>query len=204
MIKIVVFISGRGSNLEALLKDENNYQVCHVISNKQDIKGLAIAHAQGVTNSYINWSDRNRAEQISTNIIKGEAPDLIVLAGFMKILSTEFTDRFKNKIINIHPSLLPEYPGLNTHQRVLDDNKTTHGASIHFVDGLLDHGKTISQIQIPVDHNDTAKTLANKLITKEHKLLTLTVGLIAKQQIYWQNGCLLFNGKPLEKPLVIE
>ena len=203
MIKIIVFISGRGSNLAALIEDENKYNICHVISNKKDAKGLSIAQAQGGTNSYINWSDRTRAELIATNIINTEAPDLIVLAGFMKILSTEFTDNFKYKIINIHPSLLPDYPGLNTHQRVLDDNKTIHGASVHFVDGQLDHGKTISQTQITVDNKDTSASLANKLIPKEHKLLTHTVGLIANKQIYWHNDCLLFNGKPLEKPLLI-
>jgi len=204
MIKIIVFISGRGSNLKALLKNENEYQICHVISDKPDIEGLAVAQAHEVINSYINWQDRSRAERIATDIINNEAPDLIVLAGFMKILSTEFTEKFRNRIINIHPSLLPDYPGLNTHQRVLDDNQTIHGATVHYVDGLLDHGQTISQTHISVNHNDTAETLANKLITKEHKLLTQTVCLIANQQIYWHNNCLLYNGKALTKPLVIE
>jgi len=204
MIKVIVFISGRGSNLEALLKHESEYKICHVISNKKNVKGLSIANNHGVTNTFINWSDKTRGEQIAIEIIQSEAPDLIVLAGFMKILSKAFTEKFKNTLINIHPSLLPDYPGLNTHQRVLDDRQPIHGATVHYVDGLLDHGKSISQIQIPVDKNDTASSLAKKLISKEHKLLTQTVGLIANQQIYWHNEDLLFNGKILDQPMVLK
>ena len=169
-MKIVVFISGRGSNLNALLDDENGYKVSHVICNRREAKGLQLAQNRGVTNTFIDWSNSKQAESIASTVIEEETPGLIVLAGFMRILSTEFTAKYKNKIINIHPSLLPDYPGLNTHQRVLDDNKSMHGASVHFVDGLLDHGQVISQTHIKVQPNDTATSLANKLISKEHKL----------------------------------
>lgn len=203
-MNIVVFISGRGSNLEALLNDQCGYKITHVIGNKKNIKGFEVAKRHGITHSYINWSDKNQAEQIASEIINEEQPELIILAGFMKILSGDFVSRHQNKIINIHPSLLPAYPGLNTHQRVLDDQQTRHGASVHYVDSLLDHGKVISQTYIDVEKNDTAHSLADKLITKEHKLLVATAGLIANNQIYWQENQLLFNDKPLEKPIVIE
>lgn len=202
-MKIVVFISGRGSNLAALLKDQTGYQITHVIANKKNIRGFEIAQHHGITHSYINWTDKLQAEKIATEILDDEQPDLIVLAGFMRVLSAEFVGQFKNKIINIHPSLLPAYPGLNTHQRVLDDQQTEHGASVHYVDSLLDHGQVISQTHIKVNHNDTAATLEEKLITKEHKLLVHTVGQIANQNIYWQGEILMYQDKPLEQPLLI-
>ncbi len=202
-MNIVVFISGRGSNLEALLNDQNNYQITHVIGSKKGIKGFDVAEKHGITHSYINWQDKNRAEAITLEILSEEQPDLIVLAGFMKILSADFVAQFKNKIINIHPSLLPAYPGLHTHQRVLNDKQTEHGASIHFVDSLLDHGQVISQTRIKVNPEDNAESLASKLITKEHKLLVETVGQIANEQIRWHNNTLFHNNIPLEKPIVI-
>lgn len=203
-MNLVVFISGRGSNLEALLKDQSGYQITHVIGNKKNIKGFEIAKQYAVAHSFINWSDKTQAETIANEILSEEQPDLIVLAGFMKILSNDFVNQFKNKIINIHPSLLPAYPGLNTHQRVLDDKQTEHGASVHFVDGLLDHGKVVSQTVINVEKNDTADSLADRLIQKEHKLLIKTVGLIANKQIYWDKNQLLFNNNSLKKPIIIK
>lgn len=202
-MNIVVFISGRGSNLEALLNDQNGYQITHVIGNKKGIKGFDVANTHGVKHSYINWQDRSRAEKIAHDVLKDEKPDLIVLAGFMKILSPEFVAHFKKRIINIHPSLLPAYPGLQTHQRVLNDKQTKHGASVHYVDSLLDHGQVISQTHIIIEPDDTAESLANKLIKKEHKLLVQTVGQIATNQITWLNETLYYNDKPLEKPIVI-
>ncbi|MCB1584265.1 MAG: phosphoribosylglycinamide formyltransferase [Xanthomonadales bacterium] len=201
-MNIVVFISGRGSNLKALLKDQNGYQVTHVISDKRGIKGFDVAKQFGIPHSYINWKERPKAEAIATEILTEEQPDLIVLAGFMKVLSANFVEKFHHQIINIHPSLLPDYPGLNTHQRVLNDRKTEHGASVHFVDNQLDHGQIISQTRIAVETHDTAESLATKLILKEHKLLVQTVGQIANKYLFWRDNTLFYIDKPLQKPLV--
>lgn len=203
-MKAVVFISGRGSNLDALLRHQDGYQVTHVIANKKNIKGFDVAQNHGVSYSYICWKNKAIAEQIALDIINECQADFIILAGFMKILSADFVSHFKNKIINIHPSLLPDFPGLNTHQRALDDDRKIHGASVHFVDSLLDHGQVISQIHINISTNDTAETLAEKLISKEHKLLTYTVGQIAKQLIFWHNNVLFHENKPLKQPIILE
>ncbi|MFC3193661.1 phosphoribosylglycinamide formyltransferase [Marinicella sediminis] len=202
-MKVVVLISGRGSNLEALLQDQSGYQITHVISNNPTAKGLEIAHHYGVTNSYLDWTDRQKAEQFLLDISGQEQADLVILAGFMKILSAELVDRLFPKIINIHPSLLPDYPGLNTHQRVLEDQRDWHGATVHLVDSQLDHGPRISQTTIPVTAADNATSLAEKLLRKEHKLLTRTVGLMAQQQILWQDQQLMYKQQPLTKPLMM-
>ncbi len=204
-MKLVVFISGRGSNLAALLKNQaqNGYEVAHVISNKASALGLEIAQEHGVNNSHIVWTDRNQGEQHATEILNQVKPDLIVLAGFMKVLSAEFVAQFENKIINIHPSLLPLYPGLNTHQRAINDGQTTHGASVHLVDDQLDHGLVLSQCHIAIEPSDTAESLAKKLISKEHKLLTETVKMIAQGVLTWHNG-LEYSNEPLKQAMVID
>ncbi len=204
MMNVVVFISGRGSNLTALLDDQQGYNIKHVISNNTEAGGLKIAHERGITNTVINWSDKVRAESFAAEIINQESAELVILAGFMRILSSNFTDTFNQKIINIHPSLLPDYPGLNTHQRVIDDQRGIHGASVHYVDGQLDHGQVISQTKIKVNTNDTATSLANQLIQKEHKLLTFTVGLIAEHKIYWEKNCLIYHNQPLLEPILLK
>jgi len=204
MMDIVVFVSGRGSNLEALLKDQKNYTVKHVISNKAGIEGLELAQRHGVVNSYIDWSDAKKAEDTAFELIQESQAKLVVLAGFMKILTATFVEKLNHKIINIHPSLLPLYPGLNTHQRALDDGCIVHGATVHFVDNQLDHGCRISQTVVKIDKNDNANTLANKLIKKEHKLLTHTVGLLAEGLVYWHNNELYHKDDKLQEPLVFK
>ena len=204
MMKVVVFISGRGSNLAAMIADQTTYQITHVISNSKHAKGLEIAHNNGISSTYINWQNCHQAEKICLEVLAEQQPGLIVLAGFMKILSAEFVRHYKNKIINIHPSLLPDFPGLNTHQRVIDANKTVHGATVHFVDNQLDHGQIIAQTRLAVEKTDNPQSLADKIIIKEHKLLNHCVGLIAKGVISWQNDVLIYNNNSLEKPLVIE
>ncbi len=202
-MRLAVFISGRGSNLAALLGAQKNsgYQVVHVISNNAQAQGLEIAHENGVNNSHVLWKERDSGEKHALALLETIQPDLIVLAGFMKVLSAEFVGRFENKIINIHPSLLPLYPGLNTHQRVLDDQQSTHGASVHVVDDQLDHGQVLSQTRINIEANDTAATLSERLIEKEHRLLIKTVQMIASGQLSCDNGW-RFEGEPLLKPWV--
>lgn len=201
-MRVVVFISGRGSNLQALLEHQENYTISHVICNHKQAAGLNIAKNHGIATTIIPWRDPKSAEAQTLDLLKKINPDLIVLAGFMRLLSAEFVANFPFKIINIHPSLLPLYPGLNTHQRVLDDQQSTHGATVHFVNQNLDQGRSISQCHINVTTEDSAETLAARLLSKEHKLLTTTVDHIATDQIYCQNNQLYFNNQVINQPIV--
>lgn len=203
MIKVAVLISGRGSNLEALIKDQNKYQITHVITNKAEAKGLKIAQRNGINNTYINWSDRRSAEKTLINLFKEIKVELIVLAGFMRILSPT-TVKSIPRTINIHPSLLPKYPGLNTHQKVIAHKDITHGATVHVVDDQLDSGLILGQISFSVDLNMSAEQLAAELILKEHKLLTTVVGLIANNQLSWEANNLYNSKKQKTKPVYID
>jgi|SRR5690554_803521 len=201
-MRIVVFISGRGSNLKALLESRNGFDIIHVISNQASAEGLAIAEAHGIDHSVITWKDTAKAEAKALKLLHQLNPDLIVLAGFMRVLSAEFVAQFSHKIINIHPSLLPLYPGLNTHQRALNDKQTIHGATVHFVDQQLDGGQIISQCHLKIRADDTAETLAQRLLSKEHQLLVTTLEHMANQSIHWHNDCLYYNDEPLSEPLL--
>ncbi len=203
-MRVVVLISGRGSNLEALLKDQQNYSISHVISNNFDAPGIKLAKQFGVTNTCIDWSDNSSAEDYLIDVINTSQTDLIVLAGFMRILSKRIVTIFHNKIINIHPSLLPKYRGLNTHQKVIDSGDELHGASVHLVDNQLDHGRILAQTQIAVNNEKNAQTLAEKLISKEHKLLTSVMGLISAKELVWDDQHLKAFGKKITKPLMIK
>lgn len=201
-MRVVVFISGRGSNLQALLEHQKNYTVCHVISNRARANGLSIAKSYAVPSTVIPWRDTAQAEAKALALLKVLNPDLIVLAGFMRVLSASFVANFPFKIINIHPSLLPLYPGLNTHQRALNDHQTKHGATVHYVDQHLDRGHSICQSHINITAQDTAETLAARLLSKEHTLLTTTVNKIACGEIYWQDNQLFYNNQLITQPIV--
>lgn len=191
-MRVAVLISGRGSNLQALIDDQKGYQICHVISNNFKANGLKIAQKHGITNTAIDWKDNQQAEQILQELLCEINADLVVLAGFMRILSPE-TLQVTNKVINIHPSLLPKYPGLNTHQQVVNNQDKWHGATVHVVNEELDGGLILAQFRFLVDHKADANQLANELISKEHKLLTTVVGLIANKQISWNDNQLQHN-----------
>ena len=201
-MRVVVFISGRGSNLKALLEQQNNYTVVHVISNREQVTGLQIAQDFGIPITVIPWKNREQAENQALKQLNDINPDLIVLAGFMRVLSEDFVAKFPFKIINIHPSLLPLYPGLNTHQRALNDKQKHHGATVHYVNQHLDQGHSISQCHIDITAEDSAETLAARLLSKEHKLLSTTVDKIATGQIYRQNNQLYYQNQVISQPIV--
>ncbi len=203
-MNVVVLISGRGSNLKALLDHQQGYRITHVISNNFESQGIATAQQHGVSNTCINWQNRQQAEHILTQLLQELPADLIVLAGFMRILSAQFVASFESKIINIHPSLLPKYPGLNTHQKVIDNQDKHHGATVHLVNDKLDHGPMLAQTSMAVDPSKDANQLAEQLINKEHKLLTTVVGLIANQQLQWDKQQIIWQRKPLSQPLMID
>lgn len=202
---IVVFISGTGSNLAAIIEKQHqyNYHVCLVISNNDQAEGLIYAKQNDIPFFCFKWDQKDAQLLTIQNLIRQYQCQLIVLAGFMKILPEPFIQAFKHKIINIHPSLLPKYPGLHTHQRVIENGDTTHGATVHYVNADLDAGKRISQTLINIDPNDTAQSLAKQLLFREHSLLPFTIGLICQNRIQWRNDDLYFDKKIFTTPIKI-
>ena len=184
MYNIVVLISGKGTNLQALIdaSHRSSYKISAVISNTAKAIGLNRAKISGIDTYVIEQesfdSKLEFEESLSTRISEIN-PKLIVLAGFMKVLGPQFVKLFRGKIINIHPSLLPEYPGLNTHQRVLEDNKKIHGVSVHLVTEDLDGGPIIAQDSVHVLPNDTAESLAKRVLEREHIIYPKVVESLA-------------------------
>lgn len=181
---VVVLISGNGSNLQAIMdfSSAGNYRVCGVISNKSDAYGLTRAEQSNIPTTVIDHSQfasRDLFELTLAAAIDKYEPALIVLAGFMRILGADFVKRYQGKILNIHPSLLPNYPGTNTHQRVLDAGEKLHGVSVHFVTEELDGGPVIAQESIVIEPLDDATSLAMKIHEKEHVLYPAVVSWFA-------------------------
>ncbi len=200
---IVVFISGTGSNLNSILKKQEhyNYRVVLVVSNKNDAQGLKHAEQKNIPTYTFNWDKKDKELMHLQEKIKKHEGKLIVLAGFMKILPEPFVTIFKNQIINIHPSLLPKYPGLNTHKKALENKDTFHGATVHFVNEELDAGQVISQSKIKIDDNMTVADLASQLLFREHSLYPYTIDLIAQNRVKWINNHLYFDKNILINPI---
>lgn len=200
---VVVFISGTGSNLLAILENQKkyNYRVSLVVSDKKHAKGLKHAEKFDVPIYTFAWDKADKQLQHLQQVIKKHKADLIALAGFMKILPADFIAAFQNKIINIHPSLLPKYPGLNTHKKALQNQDEFHGATVHFVNNKLDAGKAIVQCQIKIEPNDTELSLSSRLLTSEHKLFPYCIGLIAQNRVEWRGLELYLDQQPLAEPL---
>ena len=178
---VVVLISGRGSNLQALLEHpgyKHDYDVVCVISNRPNADGLKYAADKGIPVRVIDhtqYPDRASFDEALRQQIDQFSPFLVVLAGFMRILTDDFVRHYSGRMINIHPSLLPAFPGLQTHQKAIDTGCRVHGATVHFVTPTLDHGPIISQGMVPVLDTDTAEVLANRLLKLEHQLLPAAV-----------------------------
>ena len=172
--KTAVFISGNGSNLKNLIKfsktKNSPISIDLVISNNKSAKGLLYAYQKKIENKVINFSNQKLSEKKILNILNKKKIKLICLAGFMKILSNNFIKKFKNKIINIHPSLLPKYKGLNTHRRAIENKEKFSGCTVHFVTDKLDSGKIIMQKKVKVFKSDTPKKLAKRILLEENKL----------------------------------
>ena len=172
--KTAVFISGTGSNLRSLIKFANlkksPISISLIVSNNFKSKGLQLAKIFKIKKKVFNFKKKNLAEKKILVELKKNEIDLICLAGFMKILSKRFIKDFKGKILNIHPSLLPKFKGLNTHQRAIENNEKYSGCTVHFVSSKLDSGKIILQKKVKINKKDNAKTLAKKILIQEHKL----------------------------------
>jgi phosphoribosylglycinamide formyltransferase 1 len=170
-MSVVVLISGRGSNMQAIL--EAGIPVSAVISNRADAGGLGIAARHGVATSVVEhrrYATREAFDAALAAEIDRHAPRLVVLAGFMRVLTAGFVARYAGRLVNIHPSLLPEFPGLDTHARALAAGVERHGCTVHFVTAALDHGPIIAQASVPVLPGDTADILAARVLREEHLL----------------------------------
>ncbi|MBD1166467.1 phosphoribosylglycinamide formyltransferase [Pelagibacterales bacterium SAG-MED07] len=174
IIKTAVFISGTGSNLKNLIKfsklRRSPITIEMVISNNPKSKGLIFAKKYKIKKKIFNFKNKNLSEKKILLILKKNKIDLICLAGFLKILSKNFVKNYKGKILNIHPSLLPKYKGLNTHQRVIENKEKYTGCTVHYVNSKLDSGKIILQKKVKINKSDSPKSLAKKVLTQEHKL----------------------------------
>jgi phosphoribosylglycinamide formyltransferase-1 len=195
MKNIVILISGRGSNMEALIaaRDAGNLPVniVAVISNRPDAAGLETAARAGIVGHYIDhkaFAGREAFDAALAECIDGFAPDLVVLAGFMRILSEGFVRHYEGRLINIHPSLLPSFPGLHTHQRALDEGVRIHGCTVHFVTPTLDHGPVIIQAAVPVLDSDNEASLAARVLRQEHQVYPQAVRWFAEDKLTLDNG----------------
>ena len=175
MKNIVILISGRGSNMEAIVRacasERWPARIAAVVSNRPDAAGLAFAQAQGIETAVVEhggFAEREAFDTALADVVDSFSPDLVVLAGFMRVLTSGFVGRYAGRMLNIHPSLLPSFPGLRTHGRALEAGVTLHGATVHFVTPELDHGPIVVQGAISVSAADDAGTLAKRLLEVEH------------------------------------
>ncbi len=195
MKKIVVLISGSGSNLEAIIEScaakMINGRVIQVISNNPDAYGLTRASKFNIASKIIDhkkFSSRIDFENSLEEFLDSLSPDLVVLAGFMRILGPKITSKFFNKMINLHPSLLPKYPGLNTHEKVLENKDPHHGISIHYVSSELDAGPLIAQGFIDINKDETLENMIKRIHKIEHLLLPEIINEICNENIYLDNN----------------
>ncbi|MBI4988196.1 MAG: phosphoribosylglycinamide formyltransferase [Rhodocyclales bacterium] len=171
MKNIVILISGRGSNMEAMLEAKLPCRISAVISNKADAKGLETARAHGISTAVVAHAEHASRELFDAALaaeIDRHAPDLVVLAGFMRILGDAFVRRYHGRLMNIHPSLLPAFPGLHTHRRALEAGCRIHGCTVHFVTPALDNGPVVIQAAVPVYPDDSEESLAARVLAQEH------------------------------------
>lgn len=207
-LPIVILISGSGSNLQALIdaamSGELDVDIRAVISNRPGITGLQRAQDAGIptkTLDHTQFESREAFDQALQGLIDSFEAKLVVLAGFMRLLTDDFVNHYLGRMLNIHPSLLPAYTGLNTHQRVLDAGDKQHGASVHFVTAELDGGPLILQSTVPVHASDDAKTLAARVLEQEHKIYPLAVQWFAEGRLQLKDSQAWFDGKLLSQPL---
>ncbi|MCB1802212.1 MAG: phosphoribosylglycinamide formyltransferase [Gammaproteobacteria bacterium] len=205
-LPVVVLISGSGSNLQALIDSagEQHFRIHGVISNRPQAGGLARATAAGIATRVVDhkdYPDRAAFDAALAGAVDAFDPALVVLAGFMRILTTAFVNRYAGRMINIHPSLLPDFQGLDTHSRALAAGVGEHGASVHFVTAELDGGPVIAQTRVAVEPGDDATRLAARVLRREHALLPQVVGWFARNRVELRDGKVWMDGKRLQAPL---
>ena len=206
-LSVVVLISGNGSNLQALIdaaqQEGSPSRISAVISNRNEAYGLQRARDAGIACrvlSHHDYDDRRAYDQALMLLIDSFNPGLVTLAGFMRILSADFVGHYSGRLLNIHPSLLPKYKGLHTHQRALDDGETEHGASVHFVTLELDGGPLILQSSVPVRADDTEETLASRVLEQEHVIYPQAVKWFAEGRLKLVEGVAMLDNKAIAIP----
>ena len=207
-MRIAVLVSGNGSNLQALINAQHGKQlsgqIVGVLSNKADAYALRRAEDANIATAVIshkNFPNRESFDVAMHQQLLAWQVDLVILAGFMRILTPEFVSKWQGKMLNIHPSLLPFYKGMNTHQRVLNTGDRLHGCTVHFVTAELDAGQSIAQSVIQVSLQDTAESLAQRVHQLEHFIYPQVAQWLCNGQLTWENGQAYFNQKLLEKPI---
>lgn len=191
MIRAVVLLSGRGSNFKALLEADLPVQFTAAVSNRPDAAGLDYARARNIPAiglDHKSYPSREAFDQALIQEIENAGADLVILAGYMRILTKAFVERYQGRLFNIHPSLLPAFPGLNTHEAALAEGVKIHGCTVHFVTLELDHGPIIIQAAVPVLPGDTAETLASRVLVEEHKIYPLAVKWFAEGRLVISDG----------------
>ncbi|WP_370461077.1 phosphoribosylglycinamide formyltransferase [Paraglaciecola sp. L1A13] len=201
---MVVLISGNGSNLQALIDDIAEHKIAAeivaVISNKKDVYGLERAAQADIASHVVSHKDYATREDYDTqlnSVIASYSPDLVVLAGFMRILTPWFVEQFTGKMLNIHPSLLPKYKGLDTHQRAIDAKDEVHGASVHFVTPELDGGPVVLQSKVPVYSDETASQLASRVQEQERQMYPLVVRWFCQKRLLMLNNKAYLDGNEI-------
>ena len=203
-MRIAVLVSGNGSNLQALIDANLSGQIIGVLSNKADAYALQRAEKANIATAVISHKDYPNRESFDDamhqQLLAWEI-DLVILAGFMRILTSNFVSQWQGKMLNIHPSLLPFYKGINTHQRVLNTGDRLHGCTVHFVTAELDAGQSIAQSAIQVSLHDNVESLAQRVHELEHFIYPQVAEWLCNGQLTWTNGQAYFNKKPLERPI---
>ena len=208
--RVAVLISGEGSNLQALIDTAKagalGAEIAVVVSNRAAARGLDRARAAGIPAEHLGGKGVERAayDEALAALLARYAPDIVVLAGFMRICTAEFVARYAGRMLNIHPSLLPAYPGLDTHRRAIDARERWHGATVHFVTAELDAGPAIVQYRLPVRAGDTPETLSARVHVGEHIILPRAVQWLATGRLSLAGGSVMLDGKPLVQPVIVE
>lgn len=208
--RCVVLISGRGTNLSAILKaaaaPDYPADIVAVISNKADATGLQLAQEANVATEVVpsmGVTDRDMYDQALLAAIDSHAPDLVILAGFMRILTPDFVSHYAGRMINIHPSLLPSFTGMHTHQRAIDAGVHVHGCTVHFVTAELDHGPMIAQAAVPVYADDDAVKLAARVLQEEHRIYPAAVRWFAEGRLKVMGQRVLLSNEPVTPNVLI-
>ena len=196
MKRVAILVSGRGSNMQAILDAGLPVEVAAVISNNPAAKALEIARGRGLATATVNhrdFPDRAAFDIALAEKLAGFRPELVVLAGFMRILTEAFIARFEGRILNVHPSLLPAFPGTNTHRRAIDAGVRLHGCTVHFVTPALDHGPIVIQAAVPVLPDDDEQQLAARVLEQEHRIYPLAIRWLAEGKLQLKDGRVRVN-----------
>jgi len=207
MKSVVILISGRGSNMEAIVRAAPPAQIAAVVSNRADAAGLKFAAQAGIPAEVVDereFPSREAFDAALAKAIDGHSPDLVALAGFMRILGGDFVRRYSGRLVNIHPSLLPAFPGLHTHRRALEEGVKLHGCTVHFVTPRVDHGPIIAQAAVPVRAGDTEGTLAARVLRQEHRIYPLAVRWFVEDRLVVEKGVVRANGYDAGQALLAE